>query len=677
MNDQDNTQPLESDPNDFRPMPRNLFVGKAEQEQSNSSDDERTLTGGEQLATVVATRNSPALSNVMVPTRPRGSGKLNPEPSSSKHNEELLRKNADLERQLKDVQRFIDELKCLRSRQQALDLDSAPFNLSITAEPYQEGFKIPHLEIPADYKRLEGELDIMIPHADPFVATIHIGNHNVNKVFIDTSSSPNILYWSCFQKMQLNPASLKKYEGPIYGFDNQPVPIEGVITLPIYVGAKPWFRMASMNFLVFPTPQGVGVLKGNQKMVRIYYQDTFKKVKLVIAPKTSVSNISRISSIQLWLDDQEKMAFYVGDAIYYYVMILFGLKNASAPYQKLVQVVFKFQIDRNIEMKLNLLKCTFAVELGKFLRYVVSKKEIEVNPDKVGAVQQMEPLKTIKDVQRLTGLLAALHRFIARAAHFTLVNDQLYERATSMPLLRCLTPYKAEYVIREVHEGPFAQWGVDLLGPFTKGKEGGTHFIVAVNYFTKWIEAKPLSTMIERKIKEFLFNSILCRLFCDDYNIELTLTSVYTPQSNGQAKSTNKIILHGLKTCVLAAHSNWVDKLNKVLWSCRTTPSSATGETPFCLAYRAEVIIPVQIDLSSNRSAQHNDSNNEQLLRENLDLVEEVREMSRMRNMAYQSRVARFYNKRVRVRQFQVGNLVLRKVELTNAYSHMGKLAPN
>ncbi|GKV25426.1 hypothetical protein SLEP1_g34867 [Rubroshorea leprosula] len=171
---------------------------------------------------------------------------------------------------------------------------------------------------PADYKRVEGVPGIMMPHADPFVATVHIGNHNVKKVFIDTGSSPDILYWSCFQKMQLNPDSLQKYEGPIYRFDNQPVPVEGVKTLPIYVGSEPCFRMASVTFLVvkmesafnailgratlcelravvsqphlcmkFPTPQGVGVLKGNQKMARACYQDTFKKVEHAAAPSGS------------------------------------------------------------------------------------------------------------------------------------------------------------------------------------------------------------------------------------------------------------------------------------------------------------------------------------------------------------------------------------------------------
>ncbi|GLT28344.1 hypothetical protein SLA2020_032840 [Shorea laevis] len=104
------------------------------------------LSGGEHQAAVVATCNSPALSNVAVPTRPKRSGKSNHEPSSSKHGKELMKKNADLERQLKDIQKSIDKLKSPRSRQQALDLDSAPLNLSITTEPYQEGFKIPHLE---------------------------------------------------------------------------------------------------------------------------------------------------------------------------------------------------------------------------------------------------------------------------------------------------------------------------------------------------------------------------------------------------------------------------------------------------------------------------------------------------------------------------------------------------
>ncbi|GKU99596.1 hypothetical protein SLEP1_g12420 [Rubroshorea leprosula] len=138
-----------------------------------------------QSAAVVATHNSPTLSKVGVPTRPRGSGKLNPEPSSSKHNEELLKKNADLERQLKDVQKSIDELKSPRSRQQALDLDNAPLNLSIKAKPYQEGFKIPHLETYDGF----GDLD---EHLHTYQAIMRIQNATdamMCKVFLATLKS--------------------------------------------------------------------------------------------------------------------------------------------------------------------------------------------------------------------------------------------------------------------------------------------------------------------------------------------------------------------------------------------------------------------------------------------------------------------------------------------------------
>lgn len=117
--------------------------------------------------------------------------------------------------------------------------------------------------------------------------------------------------------MQLNPTSLKKYERPIYGFNNQPVLVEGVVTLPIYVGIEPRYKMALVNFIVikmelafntiiergtlcemksvsqphlcmkFPTSNEVGVLKGNQKMARAYYHDTFKKIKLTTVSQTS------------------------------------------------------------------------------------------------------------------------------------------------------------------------------------------------------------------------------------------------------------------------------------------------------------------------------------------------------------------------------------------------------
>ncbi|GLT29931.1 hypothetical protein SLA2020_047630 [Shorea laevis] len=98
------------------------------------------LNRGEQPVEAL-TRNSPTLSNMVVPTKPSGSGKVNPEPSSSKYNEELLKKNAKLEKQLKDMQKSIDVLKSPRSGQQALDIDNAPLSLTITLNLIKKGSK--------------------------------------------------------------------------------------------------------------------------------------------------------------------------------------------------------------------------------------------------------------------------------------------------------------------------------------------------------------------------------------------------------------------------------------------------------------------------------------------------------------------------------------------------------
>ena len=124
----------------------------------------------------------------------------------------------------------------------------------------------------------------------------------------------------------------------------------------------------------------------------------------------------------------------------------FGLKNAGATYQRLVNQMFKKQIGRNVEVyvddmlvkskeekdhlddlketfitlrqysiKLNPSKCAFGVSLGKFLGFMVSQRGIEANPEKVKAILEMSSPKTIKEVQSLTGRVAALNRFVSKA----------------------------------------------------------------------------------------------------------------------------------------------------------------------------------------------------------------------------------------------------------------------
>ena len=146
-------------------------------------------------------------------------------------------------------------------------------------------------------------------------------------------------------------------------------------------------------------------------------------------------------------DDQEKTLFVTGQGTYCYRVMPFGPKNAGARYQRLVNRMFQnqigasmevyiddmlvksttaklhiahlseaFQILREYNMKLNPAKCAFGVSTGKFLGFIVNNLGIESNPNKIKAVLDMAPPSNIKEVQRLTGRIVALSRFVSKAS---------------------------------------------------------------------------------------------------------------------------------------------------------------------------------------------------------------------------------------------------------------------
>ncbi|KAL0378455.1 UNVERIFIED_CONTAM: hypothetical protein Sradi_3151000 [Sesamum radiatum] len=93
----------------------------------------------------------------------------------------------------------------------------------------------------------------------------------------------------------------------------------------------------------------------------------------------------------------------------------------------------------------------------------------------------------------------------------------------------------------------------------------------------------------------------------------------------------------------------------------RTTPRGSTGESPFSLVYGTEAIIPTELGMPSHRVMNFSEECNKDLLKENLDLIEELGEKAFIRMQRYKNTMINSYNKRVRTRSFQVGDLVLRR----------------
>ncbi|XP_071688260.1 uncharacterized protein [Rutidosis leptorrhynchoides] len=355
---------------------------------------------------------------------------------------------------------------------------------------------------------------------------------------------------------------------------------------------------------------------------------------------------------------------------------------------------------------------------------VLSQKSIDVVQEAT-LVEEVETWMSLIVTFLKNGMLpvdgATARKIRMKAPMYMLRDGVLFKKSFTAPLLRCVGPSEAETIVREVHEGtcgmhagfrtvvgkimrlgyfwlsmygdtkeiikacascqrhaskihmsthelipmtsawPFYKWAIDLVGPFPDGK----HLVVAIDFFTKWVEAKPLKSITGKQIVNFVWEEIVCRFeipheivsdtgkqfahdpfrsWCDGLNIKQTFSSVAHPQANGQVEVTNRDIVSGIRARLDTHRKGWVDELPQVLWAFRTTPKGSNREMPFSLVYGTEVVIPAEIDVPTQRVVQFNDESNIISLKENLDLLEERRDAAAIREASNKQKIAKYYN---------------------------------
>jgi len=166
------------------------------------------------------------------------------------------------------------------------------------------------------------------------------------------------------------------------------------------------------------------------------------------------------NQIPMAASDMNKTTFITNDANYFYRVMSFGLKTARATYQRLMDKVFShlmgqcvevyvddmvvkspshhqhaqdlsavFSTLRQYNIRLNHDKCVFGVDRGKFLGFMLTQRGIEANPEKCKAIIEMRSPTTIKEVQRLTGRLTAISRFLPKLAEQTQPIVQLLKKS--------------------------------------------------------------------------------------------------------------------------------------------------------------------------------------------------------------------------------------------------------
>ncbi|KAL0408327.1 UNVERIFIED_CONTAM: Gag-Pol polyprotein [Sesamum radiatum] len=278
----------------------------------------------------------------------------------------------------------------------------------------------------------------------------------------------------------------------------------------------------------------------------------------------------------------------------------------------------------------------------------------------------------------------AAKRIKFKATRFTVIGDELYKRTINGTLLKCLDEERAEYVLREIHEGscgnhsggrslaqkvtrqgyflptlvkdatefakkcescqkyaalihspatsmepiriacPFDQWGIDIVGPFPPAIAQNKFMIVAVEYFTKWVEVEAVAKISEKEVINFIWKNIICR-----FGIPRILVSDNGTQFQGKA--------------IIA----WCKEL-KI----------------------QQNFTAVEIGEETQRVSQY-ETNNQTERAFDLTTIEEKRDATYARILHHKGLMMRSYNQKVKPRHFQVGDLVLKKVEVSK---HVGKL---
>lgn len=207
--------------------------------------------------------------------------------------------------------------------------------------------------------------------------------------------------------------------------------------------------------------------------------------------------------------------------------------------------------------------------------------------------------------------------------------------------------------------------------------------ITTIKYFTKWVEAALLVDSTGKKISSFILNHIICRFgiphvvltynalyfnnqlideLCEKFFIIHHSSSIYYPQGNDQVEATNKTIINILKRTVNNIGRDYHLQLNLSLWTYKTSVRTPAGTTPFFLVYGCEAILPLEVEIPSLRVTLRDilsDEDYRVACLEKLELLEEHQCVAHEYIKVYQNRLSRYYNKKVKPRVFQVGDLVL------------------
>jgi hypothetical protein len=225
---------------------------------------------------------------------------------------------------------------------------------------------------------------------------------------------------------------------------------------------------------------------------------------------------------------------------------------------------------------------------------------------------------------------------------------------------------------------------------------------LATDYFTKWVEAIPLKKVTLENMVEFVKEHIIYRFgipqtittdqgtqftssefteFTESMGIKLLNSSPYYAQANGQAEASNKIMIKIIQKKIDQKPKRWHSVLNEALWAYRMAPHGATKPSPYELVYGHHAVLPREMQSDSRRVVLQKDLSSkdyDDLMMNELEDLHMICLRALENIEKNKMRVAKYYNKKVKVKQFAEGDLVWKALLLIGTkYSTFGKWSPN
>ncbi|GJX66646.1 reverse transcriptase domain-containing protein [Tanacetum coccineum] len=227
----------------------------------------------------------------------------------------------------------------------------------------------------------------------------------------------------------------------------------------------------------------------------------------------------------------------------------------------------------------------------------------------------------------------------------------------------------------------FDVWGIDFMGPFPSSK-GNKYILVAVDYLSKWVEAKALPTNDARVVCKFL-KSLFARFgapraiisdrgthFCNDqfakvmlkYGVTHRLSTAYHPQTSGQVEVSNRGLKRILERTVGENRASWSDKLDDALWAFRTAYKTPIGCTPYKLVYGKACHLPIELEHKAYWALKHTNFDIKTAgdhRKVQLNELNELRDHAYENSLIYKEKTKRIHDSKIKNRVFNVGDRVL------------------